>query len=128
MKLILKLLTGGMAVAALVTGILMVVYPAGNVLGITPALLRGSGLSNYTIPGLLLIFVIGSCNLLAWVHLVRSGTRAFTYSMVSGVLVLGCILVQMLISQAFHWMQGFFLGAALMILLISLQLKGRSLI
>ena len=64
-RLTVMTMEGFVSVAALIAGLLFIVQPDGSLLGVTPSLLSGTPFSDYTVPGLLLLLVVGCGTLLA---------------------------------------------------------------
>lgn len=128
MKTLLLLLTGTIAIIAIICGGMMLATPDGSSLKLSPISLSGTPFSNFIIPGLILLFVVGVCNLIATFTLMHRHKKAFSFSMAAGIIIIGLIIIQMILTGLIFWLQFVFLIAGIIVLLISLHLKGKALI
>ena len=104
----------------------MISDPKGQAFNLPTRLLENSPFNDFIIPGILLT-IIGAINLFAvFFHMQRQFNR-YNWSMAGGVLVSGWIVIQMILVQDFYWLHFVLLLAGILIMLISLQLKGKAL-
>lgn len=85
--------------------------------------LRGSPFSNYFIPGLFLFIVVGGLALLAAIFIFRHHRLALKAAYVSGTILLLWLLIQVTIIGYVSWMQPSTAIAAVIIILLTTQLK-----
>lgn len=85
--------------------------------------LRGSPFSNYFIPGLFLFIVVGGLALLAAIFIFRHHRLALKAAYVSGTIILLWLLIQVTIIGYVSWMQPTTAIAAVIIILLTTQLK-----
>ncbi|MBS1754406.1 MAG: hypothetical protein R2765_04735 [Ferruginibacter sp.] len=85
--------------------------------------LRGSPFSNYFIPGLFLFIVVGGLALLAAIFIFRHHRLALKAAYVSGTIILLWLLIQVTIIGYVSWMQPSTAIAAVIIILLTTQLK-----
>jgi hypothetical protein len=69
--------------------------------------------------------VVGGTSLVAVVLNVLAHPMRYNWAVAAGVVLAGWIVVQMLLINTFHWLQFVYLLLALMVLLLSWQLKGK---
>lgn len=125
MKTILFVLVSFIAVTALLSGILMISNPGGEMMSLSLSLLEGTPFNDFRIPGLLLTVIVGGINLLAvFINLKRNASR-YSWAMAGGVVITVWILAQMFLIGTFHWLHAFYLVIGILIILISFQLKGK---
>ena len=79
MKTLLLLLTGTIAIIAIICGGMMLATPDGSSLKLSPISLSGTPFSNFIIPGLILLFVVGVSNLIATFTLMHRHKRFFIF-------------------------------------------------
>lgn len=125
MKLFLFLLITFVALTAIVSGALLVIYPDGSLFHMSTVLLKATPFSNFFIPGLVLCLVVGGSNLVALILNMQSHPLRFGWTIIGGIMLIGWTVVQMLLIGVSHWLQFVYLGVGLMILLLSWQLKGK---
>jgi len=127
MKSLLIILTGAIALSAIAGGTMLLITPDGSSIDLSSSFLQGTPFGNYALPGLILIMVIGGSHALATFALLRKTAGAYTFSIIAGLLLLGWMGIQILLIGPLYWLQFFILGAGLLIILVSLQLKGKAL-
>ncbi len=127
MKPFLVTLTTLVAAGAMIGGIMLLITPDGSSMQLSSSYLQGTPFSSYVIPGLVLLFLVGGSNLFASIALFQHKRTALTLSLLAGIILLLWMGVQILMIGPLYWLQFFILGAALLITLVSLQLKGKAL-
>ncbi len=128
MKSLLFLLISFIALSAMLFGILMVSVPDGSILNLPISILKGSSFKDFQIPGLLLLLVIGGVNFIAIFYNLQRAPSRYNWSLLSGFLVIGWILFQIIFINSTLWFNSIYLIAAVLIILMSIQLKGKSLV
>ena len=104
----------------------MISDPKGQAFNLPTRLLENSPFNDFIIPGILLT-IIGAINLFAVFFNMQRQFNRYNWSMAGGVLVSGWIVLQMILVQDFYWLHFVLLLAGILIMLISLQLKGKAL-
>ena len=104
----------------------MISDPGGQAFNLPMSLLENSPFNDFIIPGILLT-IIGAINLFAVFFNMQRQFNRYNWSMAGGVLVSGWIVIQMILVQDFYWLHFVLLLAGILIMLISLQLKGKAL-
>ena len=125
MKALLFLLSAFVASTALVSGAFLVLYPDGSTFNVSTRLLVGTPFRDFVMPGLVLCIVVGGINLVAVILNLRTHPKRYNWAIAGAVILIGWVVVQMLLIANLHWLQFAYLGIALMILLLSWQLKGK---
>jgi hypothetical protein len=126
MKPILIILTCIIAFSAIGGGTMLLITPDGSSIDLSSSFLKGTPFGNYALPGLILIMVIGGSQALAAFALLRNKPGAYTFSLIAGILLLGWMGIQLLLIGPLYWLQFFILGTGLLIILVSIQLKGKA--
>ncbi len=128
MKSLLFLLVSFIAVSALLFGILMVSVPDGSILNLPINILQGSTFKDFQIPGLVLLLIIGGINIMAIFYNLQRAPSRYNWSMLGGFLVIGWIAFQIVFIKSVVWFNSIYLVAGVLIILISIQLKGKLLV
>ncbi|HET9431146.1 MAG TPA: hypothetical protein VFO70_08215 [Chitinophagaceae bacterium] len=125
MKIFLFILVSFIAVTSTLSGLLMLSDPDGGLLTLPLSLLEGTPFQNYLFPGVLLAGLVGGVNIVAvYSYIARTKSR-YNWSIAGGSMIIGWIIVQMILIQSVHWLHFIYLGAGVLIILISYQLKGK---
>lgn len=125
MRLLLFLLLAFIALSSIVSGMFMLCYPDGSLLGLSTALLKDTPFQSFTIPGIVLTVLVGGTSLVAVVLNVLAHPMRYNWAIAAGLVLTGWIFIQMLFVNTLHWLQFVYLFSALMVLLLSWQLKGK---
>ena len=125
MRLFLLILVSFVTLTALPAGIMMAYNPDGSELGLSTDMLYATPFKSYFIPGLILALVVG-CNLVALFLIMTDNSQSYKLCMLSGILLTGWIIMQMLFLQYYSWLQGLYLLTGILILLVSYHLMGKA--
>lgn len=125
MRWLLFLLLAFTAITALFSGSLLISYPDGSLLQLSPTLLNGTPFRSFLLPGILLVVVVGGTSLVAAIFNLLAHPFRYNWALAAAVVLAGWILVQMLLINTLHWLQFVYLFVAVMILLLAWQLKGK---
>lgn len=128
MRLLLIVLVILTAFTATVSGIMLIMDPRGEGLGLTLGLLERSPFEDYLLPGILLAVIVGSSGLVALLFLLRKHRKQYTISLFHGAVLIIWLLAQVFIIQSFHWLHWIFLFLGIFIILLANQLKGKWLV
>jgi hypothetical protein len=125
MKTLLFILVSFVAFTAIVSGLLMVSNPDGSIMNLQLSVLKSSPFKNFLIPGIILALVVGGTNLQAVIASIQGAPTRYSWAMAGGAMICGWIIVQMILINAFSWLQFVYLGIGLLTILIAYQLKGK---
>lgn len=111
------------AINAVVAGILFIVDPSGQKMGLSPEYLVNSPFSNYLVPGLLLLITNGLLNIMALIACVSKARDYPLLVVLQGVLLCGWIIIQVMLVKNLNFLHVFMflIGAVLAICGIILQ-------
>lgn len=127
MKTLLLILTSVTALTAIISGAMLLAVPDGGSLYLPITILIETPFKNFIIPGLVLLLVVGGISIIASFSIVRRHKKAYSFSQAAGLILSGWIIAQMMITSVNSWIQWVFLFIGISILLISTQLKGKTL-
>ncbi|MDP4285198.1 MAG: hypothetical protein Q8891_12295 [Bacteroidota bacterium] len=122
-KLLLFFLTAFVALTSTLSGLVMIIDPKGETLNLSLALLKETPFKNFAIPGILLLGVVGGVNLIALFYNIKQHPNRYNWAMIGGLITIAWIIVQMMLIHTIHWLHFLYLDIALIIILISYQLK-----
>ncbi|HEX6915524.1 MAG TPA: hypothetical protein VF145_09805 [Chitinophagaceae bacterium] len=126
MRTLLLILIGFVAISAVVTGLLMISYPDGLLLGIPRSMIENSPFPDLLIPGIILTGFIGGLNFMALYHFMdRRRTSVYNWTTVAGVATCGWVAVQFIMIHSVLWFQSIYLVAGIATVLLSLELKNK---
>jgi hypothetical protein len=128
MKTLLLILVTFIALTTSITGLILMSIPDGNLLQLSIDVLKDSPFHDFRLPGLLMFVFLGLINLFAVFCLMVRDTRRYNASIAGAVLVILWIAFQYLFIGQSFWLDIIVLLIAVAIILLSLQLKGKSLI
>jgi hypothetical protein len=116
------------AITTLFAGIILMSVPDGSMLRLPISLLHSTVFKDFRLPGFLLFLFVGGINFLAAFNLLINNKKRFNWTLLAGIITVLWVMIQwMLIGNTMLTdLVYFFAGAS--IVLLSLQLKGRSLI
>jgi hypothetical protein len=128
MKSILFITICFVALTTLFAGIILMSVPDGSMLRLPISLLQSTIFKDFRLPGFLLFLFVGGINFLAAFYLLINNKKKFNWTLLAGIITVLWVMIQwMLIENTLLTdLIYFFAGAS--IVLLSLQLKGRSLI
>lgn len=84
------------AINAAAAGILFIIEPSGDKMGMSVSYIKDSPFSSYLIPGIVLLIVNGLLNFVAAYFVITKKPIALLLVMIQGILLSGWILVQVL--------------------------------
>mgnify|MGYP006946326266 FL=1 len=125
MRILLLFLLAFIALSAVVSGMFMLSYPDGSFLGLSVSLLNDTGFQSFAIPGMLLAVLVGGTSLVAVVLNALAHPMRYNSAILASVVLIGWILVQIVMIHTLHWLHFVYLFLALLVLLLSWQLKGK---
>ncbi len=85
------------SINALISGLLFILDPSGNLMGMTTDYLKASPFTSFLIPGIVLFTVNGIMNLVAGISLIKRKPYASSLAILQGMLLIGWIIIQVLI-------------------------------
>lgn len=100
------------AASAIVSGLMLILYPSGELLQVPLGMLKGSPFSDFLIPGIILFFVNGIGQLIAGIITLRRHPQAALVGVVFGIGLMIWIFVQVNMIGGGHILQYsyFFVG------------------
>ncbi len=125
MRTLLFILIAFVAVTATVSGILLMANPDGRTFNMPLTLLNGTPFKSFLIPGMILTIAVGAVNMLAFFHYYKEYKYMYDWTLAGGIMLTLWSIVQMILLQSFFWLQIFYLGIGILIILLSFQLKGK---
>lgn len=105
MRVLLLIVQGFLAINALVGGALLMLAPDGRLLQLPLSFLRTDLLPDFFLPGLVLCVVLGFGHAVGWLLTLRRSPHAAHVAQLLGLITLGWIGVQLLLTDRF-WLQG----------------------
>jgi hypothetical protein len=125
MRTILFLLVSFIAVAATLSGLMMISNPDGKAMNLPLSLLGTTPFKDYLIPGILLTVLVGCINLLAVFYNLQRSRGRYNWAIAGGMMIIGWIVAQIILISSLHWLHVIYLIIGLAIVLIAYQLKGK---
>ena len=125
MKTILFIIASLVAFSSSLIGLIMINNPINNIFIQDISLLTGTPFKNYFIPGILLIVMIGLPNMLVIYYFLKRSKKGYNWSMAGGIFIALFIIIQVSMDVPLHWVEIVFFVAAVMMVLITYQLKGK---
>jgi hypothetical protein len=125
MKAVLHIMVGFVAITSLISGMMMIIKPDGNLLALPPDLLHTTPFTSYLIPGVLLFLFVGVINLYALLKNLTNNRLGYAWSIAGGFSLTVWIIVEISMIHTAHWLQIIFLGLGICIMLLGYQLKGK---
>jgi hypothetical protein len=128
MKNILLILVCFVALSTLFVGILLMSVPDGSILRLPISFLHSTVFDDFRLPGFLLFLFVGCTNLIAAFYLFINMNKRYNWSLFGGIITILWVVLQWMIIENTMLTDMIYFLVAFGIILISLQLKGRSLI
>lgn len=128
MKKLLLILVCFVALSTLTVGILLMSVPDGSILRLPISFLQSTIFDDFRIPGFLLFLFVGCTNLIAAFYLIINMSKRYNWSLFGGIVTVLWVVLQWMILENTMLTDMIYFLVAFGIILISLQLKGRSLI
>ena len=127
MKTLLYTLTTLIAILSLLSGLLMMGVPNGSLLHLNPSLLKDTPFRDFTIPGMIL-FLVGGINIAAIFLSMMKHPKQFALFIFGGIACIAWVGFFMMAINTSIWFDVYCITIGLLIVLIALHLKGKSLI
>ena len=105
MRALLLVVQGFLAINAIVGGALLVLAPDGSLLQLPLSFLHTGLFHDFLIPGLILCVLLGFGHAAGWLLTLRRSEQAARAAQLLGIITLGWIGVQLLLTDRF-WLQG----------------------
>ncbi|MCW3092305.1 MAG: hypothetical protein JWP81_3374 [Ferruginibacter sp.] len=123
MKTLLITLVSFVWITASLAGLIIINHPDGAFLYLSLSLLGNTPFNNFLVPGLILILIVGGVNLVALFYNFLSLENRYEWSIAAGVVISGYIVVQVVMLQAYSWMQIVYLGTGITIISVAAYLR-----
>ncbi len=108
---------------ALSGGLTLAFSPDGSAAKLSPSLLEGTGFGSYLVPGLLPALVVGGLNLFAALQTLRRRPSSTRVSMLAGGSISAFVIVELMLTRAFHPLQVLMLALGLAIVWLALPAR-----
>lgn len=118
-SIFLLFLTG---INAVVAGLLFVLEPGGQKMGMTTEYLNHTPFGTYLLPGIILFLFNGVLNLLAAVHAIRVGRHYMQWIIIQGIILCGWIVIQVIMVKDLNVLHLTMLLTGLIIIYCGLKL------
>lgn len=133
---------GFLAIGAIGGGVVLIMSPTGEILGLPISEFNNIPFSNFLIPGIILLTVLGLVPLLLIISLLKKPASnlaekinvfkdmhwSWTYSIYIAFALIAWIHIQLIFLQSsVHWLQTFYLFYGILIIIIALLPKVRNL-
>ena len=128
MKSFLFILTSFVAVTSLISGLLMISNPDGEVFHLSVRVLKTTPFRDFRIPGILLGTLVGITNSAATFLIVTRQQKRYNWTLAGGILLCGWVIAQIAMIDTQYWLHFIYLTTGILIILVSLRLKGKDLI
>jgi predicted MFS family arabinose efflux permease len=125
MKMMLTILTLFVSLTALAGGFMLIMDPKGGTLHISQYLRRMALFSDFLLPGILLLFVVGGINAVALIFQISRRGNRNNWTLAGAVVLLVYILIQILIIGEWNWLQILYLFVGGFMVLLTWQLRGK---
>jgi hypothetical protein len=79
---------GFAALTAIISGVMLLASPDGSLLQLPLGVLSGTPFNSFTIPGIILLFVVGGSNLAAMIAIMYRHKMAYSFSLTAGLLMM----------------------------------------
>jgi hypothetical protein len=128
MKYFLLILIAFVTLTALISGLLLMSIPDGSVLNLSVGVLKNTNFGDFQFPGFLIVLFVGLINLLALFYIMQHHPFRYNYALAAGIALLLWILVQFVYVSELFWLNALYTTIAIAIILMSFQLKGKTII
>lgn len=128
MKTFLFILTSFVAVTSLLSGLFMISNPGGEFFNLSIRLLNGTPFRDFRIPGILLASLVGITNFVAALFIIIRQQKQYSWSLAGGIALCGWVIAEIAMIDTQYWLHFIYLTAGILIILVSLRLKGKDLI
>jgi hypothetical protein len=125
MRIFLLILISFTALLSNMAGLLMIIDPGTQVLDLPVALLEGTPFRDFLIPGILLVTLVGSINLLAVYFIIQRHPKCYQFAQAAGISFIVGLTGLALLFQSVHWLYFFFFFTGILIILVAYHLKGK---
>ncbi|WP_340198836.1 hypothetical protein [Ascidiimonas sp. W6] len=133
-------LLGFLAIGAIAGGVVLIISPTGELIGIPLSEFKNSPFNSYLIPGIILLSVLGLIPLLLILALLKKPESkvaeqinvfkdmhwSWTYSIYIAFILIGWIHIQLIFLQGgVYWLHTFYMFYAILIIIVALLPKVR---
>ena len=113
---------------SIVVSFALMAIPDGSVVGLNVKLLKDSHWRDFQVPGLILFIAIGLPSILAiYFNLIKHDKR-YHWALLCGILLALWSIIQGIYAAELFWVNSIMLVLAMIVLLVSFQLKGKMLL
>ncbi|MDD3078384.1 MAG: hypothetical protein PHH37_04660 [Paludibacter sp.] len=113
------------AANAIIAGVLFIIDPNGQMMGMSTDYLKYAPFRNYLIPGIILLIVNGLFNIWATIKTFNKSKYHPIYIMLQGVLLSGWIIVQMLMVRDVNILHAIMISIGIMLIFMGYRLNSK---
>jgi hypothetical protein len=128
------IILGFLGIGAIGGGVVLIISPTGELIGIPLSEFKNIPFNSYLIPGIILFLVLGLIPLLLIIALLKKPESklaerinlfkdmhwSWTFSIYIAIMLIGWIQIQMVFLQSVHWLHTFYMFYAVAIIIIAL--------
>ncbi|OQP48922.1 hypothetical protein [Niastella populi] len=124
MRTLLIILVAFVGITSTLIGMLLIAYPVVSAYGLWMDFLHPAFDKNFTLPGVMFI-ITGGVNLNALLSCSQRSRTQYSWSLIGSICMMAWVVTHSILLQAMPWLYLTYLSCCLLILLLSLQLKGK---
>lgn len=116
------------SMSSLLLGLSMMSVPSGALLNMSVSLLENTAFSDFQIPGLMLVISVSVPCFIALLFYIINHPSRFSWALGAGVLTLSWVIAQYIMINGFLLFDALYFLMGLLVVMMSVQLRGRQLI
>lgn len=124
MRTLLIILIAFVGITSTFIGMLLIAYPILVAYSLPVQFLYPASLKSFVTPGVIFI-ITGSINIAALLKSVRRSKSLYSWSLAGGLSMIAWVIIHSVLLQTLPWLYFTYLICALLIVLLSWQLKGK---
>ena len=128
MKSMLFILISAVAIVSIITGLMLMSVPDGSLLHLTLDQLKGTPFKDFRVPGLIMFVSVGLTNLVAVFLNMTRHLQQYQWSLWGGIMLIAWTVAQDILTTGYYVVNIFFIVIGIMIVLMSVKLKGKTLV
>jgi hypothetical protein len=116
------------SMSSLLLGLSMMSVPSGALLNMSVSLLENTAFKDFQIPGLMLVVSVSVPSFIALLFYIINHPSRFSWALGAGVLTLSWVIAQYIMINGFLLFNALYFLMGLLVVMMSVQLRGRQLI
>lgn len=116
------------SMSSLLLGLSMMSVPSGALLNMSVSLLENTAFRDFQIPGLMLVITVSTPSFIALLFYIINHPSRFSWALGAGVLTLSWVIAQYIMINGFLLFDALYFLIGLLVVMMSVQLRGRQLI